>query len=162
MKYFLTLVAAALLMSCSAQPKSEYSKIEYEAGACFGSCPIFKIVINPDRTAVIDAVHFTFTDAVGRGYDPNTPKEGTFKTTIKEADYNKLITLLNGLNIKTLKHYYGNKNITDLPTSNLRITFSDGSQKEIEDYGKGGTEKLDEVYQFIEDLRKTQDWAKVG
>lgn len=162
MKYLLSIITIALLISCTAQSKSEYSKIEYEAGACFGTCPIFKMVINPDRTAVIEAEHFTFTKTEGRGYDTNMPKEGTFKTIIKQADYNKLISLLNGLNIKTLKNFYGSKNISDLPTSYLRITFADGSKKEIEDYGKGGTEKLDELYQFIEGLTKTQAWVKVN
>ncbi len=162
MKYFLTFVVAGILLSCTALTKSPYSKIEYEAGACFGFCPIFKIVISPDRTAVIEAEHFTFTTTEGRGYDPNLPKEGTFKTTLKQADYDKLISLLNGLDIKTLKKFYGSKNTSDLPTSYLRITFADGTKKEIEDYGKGGTEKLNQLYQFIENLRKSQSWTKVN
>ena len=39
---------------------------------------------------------------------------------------------------------------------------TEGSTKHIEDYGKGGTEKLDELYTFIEDLRKTQTWTRVA
>ena len=66
------------------------------------------------------------------------------------------------MDLKNLKDYYGNKNVTDLPTSHLKITFADGTQKHIEDYGKGGTEKLDEVYQLIEDLRKSQNWTKIN
>ena len=161
MKYLLALIAAVFLFSCTTQNKSNYSKIHYEAGACFGFCPMFKITINPDRTAVIDAERFTFTE--GRSKDDfSGPREGIFKTTIKQADYNKLISLLDDLDLKNLNGYYGNKNITDLPTANLRITFTDGSTKHIEDYGKGGTEKLDEVYTFIEDLRKTQTWTRVA
>ena len=161
MKYLLALIAAVFLFSCTTQNKSNYSKIHYEAGACFGFCPIFKITINPDRTAVIDAERFTFTE--GRSKDDfSGPREGIFKTTIKQADYNKLISLLDDLDLKNLNGYYGNKNITDLPTANLRITFTDGSTKHIEDYGKGGTEKLDELYTYIEDLRKTQTWTRVA
>ncbi|ACU07197.1 hypothetical protein FIC_00742 [Flavobacteriaceae bacterium 3519-10] len=70
--------------------------------------------------------------------------------------------MLDSLNPKALNNYYGNKNVTDLPTSNLRITFADGTQKNIEDYGKRGTQKLDELYDFIEGLRKTQTWTKVS
>ena len=161
MKYLLTLLSFTFLMSCATTTKSQYSKIEYEAGACFGFCPIFKITINPDRTAVIEAERFTFTE--GRTKDDiSGEKEGTFKATIKEADYQLLLSKLDSLDLKNLKDYYGNKNVTDLPTSHLKITFADGTQKHIEDYGKGGTEKLDEVYQLIEDLRKSQNWTKIN
>lgn len=161
MKYLLTILSLTFLMSCATTTKSKYSKIEYEAGACFGFCPIFKITINPDRTAVIEAERFTFTE--GRTKDDMAgEKEGTFKATIKEADYQLLLSKLDSLDFKNLKDYYGNKNITDLPTSYLNITFTDGTKKRIEDYGKGGTEQLDEVYQIIEDLRKSQVWTKVN
>ena len=148
-------------MSCATINTSKYSKIEYEAGACFGFCPIYKMTINPDRTAVIEAEHFTFTE--GRSKDEFSQlKEGTFKATIKEADYKQLVAKLDSLNLKSLKTYYGNKNISDLPTSYLRITFADGTKKNIEDYGKGGTAELEELYNFIEDMRKTQTWTKVN
>ena len=121
------------VVSCATPTPSNYSKIEYNAEACFGFCPIFKITVNPDRTAVIDAERFTFTE--GRSKDDfSGPREGIFKTKIKEADYNKLISLLDDLDLKNLNGYYGNKNITDLPTANLRITFTDGSTKLIEVY----------------------------
>ena len=160
MKYLLTLFAAVFLMSCTVQNKTNYSKIQYEAGACFGFCPMFKMTINPDRTAIIDAERFTFTEGKSKD-DFSGPKEGIFKATIKEADYNKLVAMLDSLNLKSLKNYYGNKNVTDLPTSHLNITFTDGITKHIEDYGKHGTEELREVYQFLEGLRKTQTWTKV-
>jgi len=161
MKYFLVLLSLVFLASCATPATSNYTKIEYNAEACFGFCPIFKITVNPDRTAVIDAERFTFTE--GRTKDDfSGPKEGIFKTTIKQADYHKLTSLLDDLDLKNLKGYYGNKNITDLPTAHLRVTFTDGSSKHIEDYGKGGTEKLDELYTFIEDLRKTQTWTRVA
>ena len=68
---------------------------------------------------------------------------------------------MNGLDIKNLKDNYGETNITDLPTSYLRIKFTDGTSKNVEDYGKRGSEKLSEVYHFFEDLRKNQQWTKV-
>ena len=71
------------VVSCATPTPSNYSKIEYNAEACFGFCPIFKITVNPDRTAVIDAERFTFTE--GRSKDDfSGPREGIFKTKIKE------------------------------------------------------------------------------
>lgn len=149
------------MFSCNSQKMtSKYAAIEYEAGPCFGSCPIYKMTINPDRTAVLEAEHFNFSEGFSKG-EFDKPREGTFKTTIKEEDYKKLTALLDGLNLKTLNDKYGNRNVTDMATSYLRIKFSDGSEKNIEDYGKRGTEKLMEVYQVFEDLKKSQNWEKV-
>lgn len=161
MKYLFSLLTALLLFSCSTQKTpSKYSTIEYEAGACFGSCPIFKITINPDRTAVLEAEHFNFSKEFSKA-EFSKPREGTFKGTIKEEDYKKLTALLDGLAVQNLNEKYGERNITDLPTSYLRVNFTDGKSKNIEDYGKKGTEKLVEVYQFFEDLRHNQQWTKV-
>lgn len=154
-------MTAFLLFSCSTQKNSsKYSTIEYEAGACFGSCPIFKITINPDRTAVFEAEHFNFSKGFSKG-EFDKPREGTFKGTIKEADYNKLVALLNNLDVKNLDEKYGNRNVTDMATSYLRVNFADGTSKQVEDYGKKGNEKLVEVYKFFEDLRNNQQWSKV-
>jgi hypothetical protein len=161
MKYLLSLVTALLLFSCNTQKgQSKYSVIEYEAGACFGFCPIYKMTINADRTAVLEAEHFNFSKEKSKG-EFSKPREGTFTATIKEADYNELVALLDGLNVKNLQDKYGTRNVTDLPTSYLRIKFADGTSKETEDYGKRGSEKLRETYQFFEDLKMNQQWTKV-
>ncbi|MDF2931415.1 MAG: hypothetical protein K0R36_746 [Chryseobacterium sp.] len=161
MKYLLGLFAAVLLFSCSTQKsQSKYSTIEYEAGACFGFCPIYKMTIQADRTAVLEAEHFNFSKATSKD-EFSKPREGTFTTTIKEADYNKLVALLDGLDVKNLQDKYGSRNISDLPTSYLRIKFADGTSKNTEDYGKRGSEKLMKVYQFFEDLKQNQQWTKV-
>lgn len=161
MKYLLSLFAAVLLFSCSTQKsESKYSTIEYEAGACFGFCPIYKMTIQADRTAVLEAEHFNFSKGTSKD-EFSKPREGTFTTTIKEADYNKLVALLAGLDVKNLQDKYGSRNVSDLPTSYLRIKFADGTSKNTEDYGKRGSEKLKETYQFFEDLKMNQEWTKV-
>ncbi|MEG0928676.1 MULTISPECIES: DUF6438 domain-containing protein [Chryseobacterium] len=161
MKYLLGLCAFIFLFSCTSQTtNSKYTKIEYQAGACFGFCPVFKMTINPDRTAIFEAEHFNFNDKPSKD-EFSKPREGTFTGTIKEKDYNKLIRLLDGLDVKNLKDKYGSRNITDLSTAYLRINFNDATSKNVEDYGKRGSEKLSEVYHFFEDLRKNQEWKKV-
>ena len=161
MKYLMILFTSLLMLSCAShQTKSQYSQIEYQAGACFGSCPIFKITINPDRTAIFEAEHFNFSKTFSKG-EFDKPREGTFTGTIKEEDYKKLTQLLDGLEVKNLDEKYGNRNVTDMATSYLTVKFNDGTVKKIEDYGKKGSEKLVEVYRFFEDLRHNQDWKKV-
>ncbi|MEG1591782.1 DUF6438 domain-containing protein [Chryseobacterium sp.] len=161
MKYLFSLIAIVVLFCCQTQKmESKYSTIEYKAGACFGSCPIFKITIHQDKTAVFEAEHFNFSKGFNKS-DFNKPREGTFRGNIKEKDYKKLIALIDGLDIKTMNDKYGRRNITDMATSYVRIKFADGSSKEVEDYGKNGSPKLVEVYNFLEDLRTNQDWKKV-
>jgi len=161
MKYLLSLFAIVILFSCQSQKaKSKYSTIEYEAGACFGFCPIYKMTIQEDRTAILEAEHFNFSKG-GSKDEFSKPREGTFTATIKEADYNKLVALLDDLNVKNLQANYGSKNVSDLPSSYLRIKFADGTSKNTEDYGKRGSEKLMKTYQFFEDLKQNQQWTKV-
>ncbi len=159
MKY-LPVFMLILLSSCATPNKTNYSKIEYEAGACFGFCPIFKMTINPDKTAIIDAERFTFYEGNSKA-DFSKPKEGTFKTTLDQESFDKLIEMLDSLNLKSLKNDYGDRNITDLPTSYLTVTFNDHSVKQVEDYGKNGNEDLSRLYLFIESLTKTQTWTKL-
>ncbi|SFH94947.1 DUF6438 domain-containing protein [Halpernia frigidisoli] len=161
MKYLIAFTAAFLLFSCAPKNQSKYSKIEYSAGACYGFCPIFKVTINSDRTAIIEAESNTFTKSNTKGGSGDS-REGTFKTVLKEADYNNLVMLINQLNVSSLKNKYGNQNVTDLPTSTLAITMIGGNTKTIEDYGKRGTPELRKVYDVMEALPKTQNWIKIS
>lgn len=154
------LFASVFMLSCATQKSQQkYSTVEYKAGACFGSCPIFTITINPDRTAIFEAEHFNFSKTFSKG-EFDKPREGTFTGIIKESDYQKLIQLLDGLKVKSLNEKYGNRNVTDMPTSYLTVKFADGTTKQLEGYGKKGSEKLAELYRFFEDLRHNQDWKK--
>ena len=157
MKYLLSLFAFTFLLNCSStKTVVNYDRIEYEAGACFGFCPIYKMTINSDRTAIFEAERFNFSQD-----RTSEEEEGTFKGTINEDEYKQLISMLNSLKSKDLKDYYGNKNVSDLPTSYLTLKFQDGTNKKIEDYGKHGTPDLEKVYQFFEDLKTNQTWTKI-
>lgn len=160
MKYLL-LISAFLLLTCCQSRKisSEFTKIEYEAGPCFGFCPVFKMTIDTNGNAVLEAERFNFS-AGNTKDDFSGPREGTFTTVIKEKDYHELAELLRGLNAPSLKKYYGDREITDLPTSYLRLDYTDGTSVRIQDYGQHGTEKLAEVYRFFEGLKHNQAWKK--
>jgi len=161
MKYLFSIFVFLIIASCSSQKKeSNYTKIEYEAGPCFGYCPIYKMTIDSSRNAILEAERFNFSDGKSKD-DFSKPREGTFQTIIKKEDYDALAALLDQLDPKSLNDYYGDKRITDMPTSYLRITFPDGSEKQIQDYGKSGTPELKEVYAYFENLKHNQDWKKV-
>jgi hypothetical protein len=158
MKYLFSFLTLVLLLNCSANKTSiKYAQVEYEAGACFGFCPIYKISINSDRTAIFEAKRFNFS----RDTSSSDENEGTFKGTIDQVQYDKLLSILDSLNPKNLNDFYGNKNVSDLPTSYLTIKYKDASIKKIQDYGKRGTPELQNLYQFFDDLRTNQAWTKI-
>jgi len=161
MKYLLSLLLLIGLMSCGTSQTSKYSKIEYEVGPCFGFCPIYKITIDTDKNAVLEAEHFNFSQGEGKG-DLDKPREGTFKSTISPADYDKLITLTDAANVKSLSDSYIDKRIMDASKSNLRVYFSDGSKKDIALSAGEKPENLIALITYITELKKKQNWQKVN
>lgn len=126
-------------------------KIEYSTGPCFGSCPIFNLTINADRTSTFFAQMY---NKIGK-----KEMKGNFHTTISQDKYNELISLLNYIDFATLKDKYA-VNWTDDQGSTLIITYDNGKTKSIYDYGLLGTYGLDRVYQILFELRKNQKWTK--
>ena len=157
MKYLFTLLALSLLVMCTSQKNlDKITAVEYKSGACFGFCPIYKMEINADKTAIFEAERFNFSRDTH-----SQENEGNFKGTIAAEKYSELMEKFAALKAKNLKNFYGNKNVTDLPTAYLTITYADGSIKKIEDYGKRGTPELQKLYEFFDDLRTSQNWTKI-
>ena len=160
MKYLLSLLVFLGLMSCTTSQVSKYSAIEYEVGPCFGFCPTYKITINSDRNAILEAEHFNFTEG-GSKDDMNKPREGTFKSVISTADYQKLAALADAADVKTLKNLYEDRQIMDASKTDLRIFFTDSSKKEIRLSAGEKPEKLIALTSYIIELKKNQKWEKV-
>ncbi len=160
MKYILSLLVFVGLMSCTTSQTTKYSKIEYEVGPCFGFCPIYKITIDSNRNAILEAEHFNFSQGEGRG-DLDKPREGTFKSTVSKDDYDKLIALTDEANIKSLKDKYEDKQIMDASRTHLRVYFSDGGKKDIEISAGEKPEKLTKLYTYISELKQKQKWEKI-
>lgn len=161
MKYILSLIGLLLIVSCGSQnTKSPYSQIEYEVGPCFGFCPVYKIMIDDHRKVTLDAIRYNFSN--DKNMSDKIPKhEGIFTRKITLEEYEKLVTLLNKAQLKTLKDKYTNKEIMDMSTVYLRVKFSDGSTKNIQDYGKRGPQELKEIYDFIQTLKDSKNWKEV-
>lgn len=155
-------MAFVFLISCSTQKakdlnttmKYDIERIEYFTSACFGPCPMFKMEINKDRTAVYNAIRFNFS----KEFDAPHP-EGTFTGKVKEEDYNLIVQKLNDIDFPMLEDRY-RVPYTDAQTGNLKIIYDGGKEKVITDYGMRGTPELEEIYQLFLDLRTSQDWKR--
>lgn len=160
MKYLLSLMVFLGLMSCTTSQVSKYSAIEYEVGPCFGFCPTYKITIDSNRNAVLEAERFNFTEG-GSKDDFSKPREGTFKAVISKEDYQKLIEATDAAQIKTLKDSYIDKQIMDASKVNLRVSFADGTKKDIAISAGEKPQKLIDLTTVISELKKNQKWEKV-
>ena len=126
-------------------------KIEFKTSGCFGTCPVFNLVINENRTAKFDAQMYNEQER-------QTKKiKGKFSTEIKENEFNEIVGLLNYINFPDLKNEYS-VTWTDDQRSTLKITYDDGLTKTISDYGMIGTYGLDRVYEMLFSLRFNQSW----
>ena len=148
-------------MSCSTSQVSKYSKIEYEVGPCFGFCPTYKITIDSDRNAILEAEHFNFSQG-GSKDDMNKPREGTFKSVLSTADYQKLVDLTDAADVKTLKDIYEDRQITDASKTDFRVFFTNGSKKEIRLSAGEKPAKLIALTSYIIEIKKNQKWEKVN
>ena len=160
MKYLFSLIVSLGLMSCTTSQTAKYSKIEYEVGPCFGFCPTYKITVNSDRNAILEAERFNFSEG-GSKDDFSKPREGTFKATISKEDYQKLVMLTDAADVKTLKDSYIDDRIMDASKINLRIDFADGSKKNIELSAGEKPQKLIDLQKYIDELKRKQQWQKV-
>lgn len=160
MKYLFSLIVSLGLMSCTTSQTAKYSKIEYEVGPCFGFCPTYKITVNSDRNAILEAERFNFSEG-GSKDDFSKPREGTFKATISKEDYQKLVMLTDAADVKTLKDSYIDDRIMDASKINLRIDFADGSKKNIELSAGEKPQKLINLQKYIDELKRKQQWQKV-
>lgn len=126
-------------------------KIEYSTTFCYGTCPVFNITIDSNKTAMWVAEVYNKIN--------NQEVTGKFKSTITEEKYNNIVDLLNYIDFENLKDNY-EVNWTDDQTSTLKVTYDNGKVKTIEDYGLSGTYGLNKLYRLLFELRENQNWIK--
>lgn len=132
-------------------------KIEFSTDGCYGTCPVFDLEISKNQEAKFIAKNFNFNEKMEEW---STKNEGTFRTKIKNKDFDILIKTLEYIDFPELKDRYS-VDWTDDQTVTLRITYANRKVKIINDYGACGTYGLIRVYNLLFDLRKNQNWIKI-
>jgi hypothetical protein len=112
---------------------------------CFGTCPVFEIKTDLYGNAQYIAGKYS-------------KKQGTFQCKINKKELTDIVELINYIAIKKLENNY-TVNWTDYPTCVIRVKFTDGTVKEINDYGELGTFGLRELYKRFFKLRGNQNWV---
>lgn len=128
------------------------SKIEYQTFPCFGTCPIFNLVIEMNGKGLLDAQEYnTNHNSI------EAELEGKYNSIIRPSRYKEITELLNYIDFTNLLDNYAVR-VTDLPGCRLKITYDNGKTKEIHDYGLQGTYGLKRVYSLLSELRFNQVW----
>ena len=106
--------------------------ISLEKTACFGRCPVFKIIIYNNGECLYNGIKFV-------------KKSGEFNLKINKQEINKILSQAKEIGFDNLKNEYSER-ITDLPTTYIMI-----NNKKIKDY-YGAPSELKDLEKLIEKI----------
>jgi len=131
------------------QNPRDYSieKIEFSLQGCMGSCPVFELIINRDKSLIYSPRFFNFSD------DGNKEETQQFKRKLSSKEYAELESLLNYINFPRLKNYYA-ENTSDGQSAKIKIMYRNGKIKTIEDHLYPGNYGLRRLYEIMFEIRK--------
>ncbi|WP_430967743.1 DUF6438 domain-containing protein [Spongiimicrobium sp. 2-473A-2-J] len=124
------------LMPYSADPDKEaVVKIEFKTDYCYGTCPVFEIVMDKGG-------HVRY-----KGID-HVVQRGEKDLQLDQADWAYMSELIQNIQLRKLKDMYS-VDQTDNQTGYLTVHYADGSIKKIQDYGLAGSYGLSVLYDYI-------------
>ena len=106
--------------------------ISLDKTACFGTCPVYKIKIYNDQSAIFEGLKFV-------------EKEGLYNLKISKKEINTILKKAKKINFEKMKDEY-TEPITDLPTTYIMI-----NEKKIKDY-YGAPKDLKKLEKIIEEI----------
>jgi|TARA_B110000914_G_scaffold109065_1_gene95521 hypothetical protein len=126
-----------LYSSCNLSSSSTYGIqkkliISLNKTACFGTCPVYKIKIYNNQSAIFEGVKFV-------------EKEGSYNFKISKKEINTILNKAKKINFQKMEDEY-TELITDLPTTYIMI-----NNKQIKDY-YGAPKELKELEEIIENI----------
>ncbi|WP_228407600.1 MULTISPECIES: DUF6438 domain-containing protein [Chryseobacterium] len=150
MKYIVSAIFFLLITACSSKKAISNSPIAetitLTKNLCFGSCPVYTIEIRKNGNIRLDAKNSVKNNL-----------KGVYTSTLSKEDLNSV----NALDFTLLKDSYGNREVSDLPSTDIEIHLPDGKTKKINDYGNHGSFELEKLYQHIDILIGKLHWEKV-
>ena len=126
-----------LYSSCNLSSSSTYEIqkkliISLNKTACFGTCPVYKIKIYNNQSAIFEGIKFV-------------EKEGSYNFKISKKEINTILNKAKKINFQKMEDEYIEL-ITDLPTTYIMI-----NNKQIKDY-YGAPKELKELEEIIENI----------
>lgn len=123
--------------------RESVSLIGLKRTPCFGTCPVYELVLNNDGSVVYKGERFV-------------EKEGTLTGQVNARDYNRLAEYIVTNDLKSLADEY-RVGATDLPGTYVAFV-QDGEKKVIYDYGNVGPTELWVLQQLIDSMLSGVVW----
>ena len=116
---------------------------------CFGFCPVYTLKVNKKGKVYLHA-----KDNVAKGL------QGKYVTSIDLDTQEKLASVLQEISLTTTETSYGDRNVTDLPATDIAISYCRKKKKtkKVHDYGNKGTPALEKLYVLVTDIVSNANW----
>ena len=121
------------------------TEITLERTACFGFCPIYKVILRSDNTATYIGMKFV-------------ERQGTYKAYI--SGFEHLAKIIEARRYFSLRDRY-TEPISDMPSA-ITSVVRNGKRKTIDNYGNSGPIELWEIENLIDGLIANVRWEKVS
>ena len=120
------------------------SEIHLERTACYGTCPVYSVVLKNDGSVVYE----------GKSHVKMT---GTHSGTVNLWGFNKLTELIVKSKFMDFEDRYS-IDVTDMPTVYTTVVMKDGSKKRIMNYASAGPVELWAIEQMIDKMVSDVKW----
>lgn len=132
----------------------EIDSIIVSTSYCYGSCPVYKLVIRKDTFSSLNAISYC-TDKNG-----NDLKSGKYFADVNQQRVDSVFDIVNCIGIMNLSDSYS-VDWTDDQTITVKTYSSDGRIKTIKDYGRQGTYGLMHLYNSLGKIYRLTDWKEI-
>lgn len=124
-----------------------FDSISLERSACFGTCPVYRVVLRRDLGATY----------VG---ERHVERIGAWHARVPLRDYGLLAWLVERLDVMAMDSSY-TRPVTDLPTATLRIWPRGAPRpKVISDYAYAGPLELRTMMEMVDGLAARLEWTR--
>ncbi len=126
-------------------PKTTITEITLERTACYGTCPIYKVILESNGTATYIGMQFV-------------ERKGTYKAYI--SGFEQLAKIIEARKYFSFSASY-TEPVTDLPSA-ITSVVRNGKRKTINNYANSGPIELWEIETLIDGLIANARWEKVS
>ena len=118
--------------------------LSFEQTACFGSCPVHKMVIQGDGSATYFA-------------ERNTSLEGNFRGSFSRTEIDAIFSTLDSLSFFSADAEY-TAPVTDMPTTIMYVNTGQQKHQVIAYYGY--PENVQKAIQYLYQITQNKKWAE--
>ena len=126
------------------QLKPGISEIHLERTACYGTCPVYKVILRNNGSLEYEGIQ-------------NVKRIGKYRGKINLWGFDKLVQLIEKSNFMDMQDRYS-IDMTDMPTVYTTVVYADGKKKRIMNYGNAGPVELWAIEQLIDKLVDEAQW----